>query len=126
MESYFSTLKKAVASGVNMAVGTDAGSPQLPHPTLPYEVWLWNKEAGIEPLEVLRAATVGSARALGREEDIGLLKPGYRADFVLYKTNPLDDVLALHYPEAVYKAGEKVAGASALWSLSLTKKGGRS
>lgn len=125
MDHYISSLKRAIASGINVAMGTDSGSPNLPHPTIPYEAWLWNKEAGIEPLAVLRAATQVSARALCREEEAGSLNPGYFADFVVYKDNPLLDISALHRPRAVYKGGMKVAESSVVWSVSLIKKGGK-
>jgi imidazolonepropionase-like amidohydrolase len=125
MDHYISSLKRAIASGINVAMGTDSGSPNLPHPTIPYEAWLWNKEAGIEPLAVLRAATQVSARALCREEEAGSLKRGYFADFVVYKDNPVLDISALHRPRAVYKGGMKVAESSVVWSVSLIKKGGK-
>ena len=126
MDHYLGSLKKAISSGINVAMGTDSGSPNLPHPTMPYEAWLWNQQAGIEPLAVLRAATQVSARALCREKEAGSLKPGMRADFGVYKTNPLEDVTALHHPRAVFKGGRKVAEAGVVWSVSLIKKGGKS
>ncbi len=49
MEHYITSLKKAVSTGVNLALGTDAGSPWLPHPALPYEAWLWHKKATVTP-----------------------------------------------------------------------------
>lgn len=122
MEYYFSSVRKAVSSGVRLAMGTDSGSPGLPHPTLPYEVWLWTQEIGIDPLTVLRTATLGSAAALGRESEIGLLEPGYHADFVVYDEDPLDNVSTLHFPKAVYKGGQRVAGASVVWSITLIRE----
>ncbi len=124
MDHYLGNLKKAISSGIQVAMGTDSGSPNLPHPTMPYEAWLWNQRAGIEPLAVLRAATQASARALCRDHDLGSLKPGLWADFVVYKANPLEDVSALHRPRAVFKAGAKAADSSVIWSVSLIKKGG--
>ncbi len=125
MDHYLGSLKNAIASGVNVAMGTDAGSPNLPHPTMPYEAWLWSRQAGIEPLAVLRAATQASARALCREKEVGSLAPGLRADFVVYKNNPLEDVGVLHHPRAVFKGGQRAAEASTVWSVALIKKGGR-
>ncbi len=119
MEHYITSLKKAVSTGVNLALGTDAGSPQLPHPALPYEAWLWHKKAGLDPVTILKAATQGSARALGLDHEIGDIKRGYWADFVVYEKNPLDDIATLHYPQRVFQAGKIAAGASVVWSASL-------
>ncbi|GAK59091.1 aryldialkylphosphatase [Candidatus Vecturithrix granuli] len=119
MEQYITSLKKVVSTGVNLALGTDAGSPQLPHPALPYEAWLWYKEAGLDPLTILKAATQGSAWALGLEHELGEIKRGYLADFVVYEKNPVEEITALHYPQYVYKEGQLAAGASVIWSVSL-------
>lgn len=123
IKHYTFSLKKAIAAGVNLALGTDAGSPQIPHPTLPYEAWLWHNEVGIAPLTILRAATLGSARALGKEQELGLIKKGFYADFVVYEKNPLEDITSLHYPKSVFKAGKKVADASVVWSIALIERG---
>jgi imidazolonepropionase-like amidohydrolase len=122
MEHYPSSIRKALSSGVRMAMGTDSGSPDLPHPTLPYEAWLWAEVVGIDPLTALRSATVGSAAALGREFEIGLLQPGYYADFVVYDQDPLQNLSALHFPKAVYKGGQRVAGAGVVWSNTLIRE----
>jgi len=47
---------------------------------------------GMTPLEVLRAATIGSATAIGRQDELGSLEPGKYADFVVLDANPLDDL----------------------------------
>ena len=122
MEHYITSLRKVVSNGVNLALGTDAGSPQLPHPALPYEAWLWHKEVGLDPLIILKAATQGSARALGLEHELGEIKRGYLADFVVYEKNPLEDLATLHYPQHIFKDGEFAAGASTVWSASFTRR----
>jgi imidazolonepropionase-like amidohydrolase len=122
MEHYVTALKKAVSAGIPMALGTDAGSPQLPHPALPYEAWLWWKEAGLDALTILHAATIGGARTLGQDQALGRLMPGCYADFVLYDANPLEDVSVLHFPKAVFQGGQKVAGEGVVWSEPLTRE----
>jgi len=118
MEHYGSSLQRAASMGIHLALGTDAGSPRLPHPSVPLEAWLWHKIAGVDPLTVLRAATLGSSRSLGLPGEAGLFRPGGPADFVLYETNPLEDLKALHFPRAVYQDGRQVFGASTVWSAA--------
>jgi imidazolonepropionase-like amidohydrolase len=48
--------------------------------------------AGFTPLEALRAATVEPARFLNTAAVSGLVKPGFQADVVLLKGNPLVDI----------------------------------
>jgi imidazolonepropionase-like amidohydrolase len=40
------------------------------------------REAGFTPLEVIRAATQSGARALGHEDQVGMLKLGMKADII--------------------------------------------
>lgn len=47
------------------------------------------REAGFNPLEVLRAATLSGAEALGLEEEIGSVIAGKKADLLIVKENPL-------------------------------------
>lgn len=49
-------------------------------------------EAGLTPIDALRAATVQPARFLRSTASLGALKTGYTADFVLLDGNPLEDI----------------------------------
>lgn len=52
-------------------------------------------EAGLEPREVLRAATYNSARTLGRP-DLGLVQVGFTADLAIVAGNPLENLRYLY------------------------------
>ena len=109
-------------SGINMGVGTDT----YPHNMLDemrLAAYLSRTQAtdprSLTTTELFEAATIGGARALGRD-DIGRLAPGCRADFVLVDiTHPQmrparDPVRSLIYAagdralKAVYVDGTKV------------------
>ncbi|HJP69809.1 MAG TPA: amidohydrolase family protein, partial [Sphingomicrobium sp.] len=66
------------------------------HGEIPGLGFHWEMEAhvmgGWTAAEVLRAATLGSAEAIGREADLGSLEPGKIADLVVLDRNPLDDI----------------------------------
>lgn len=62
-------------------------------------------EAGIPPLEALKAATVNASRALGHEEDFGSIEIGSRADFLLIEGNPLEDLKNARRIRTVFKGG---------------------
>ncbi len=51
--------------------------------------------AGVPPRDVLAAATRVPARMLGRQDEIGTLEVGKRADFVVVDGDPLTDLRAL-------------------------------
>jgi imidazolonepropionase-like amidohydrolase len=65
-------------------------------------------EAGLTPAQVLRAATIDAARALG-VDDIGRLTPGAWADVVVLDRDPLDDVRNTRSIASVWIAGNRVA-----------------
>jgi imidazolonepropionase-like amidohydrolase len=52
-------------------------------------------EAGLTPYDAMRGATIDAARFLGREQNLGTIAAGKRADLVLLRGNPLDDVAAV-------------------------------
>ena len=53
------------------------------------------RETGMHTLEVLKAATYNSAKTL-RQADLGLVRPGYRADLVLIDGSPLYNLRFLY------------------------------
>ena len=54
------------------------------------------REAGFHPLEVIQAATLHGAEALGMADRIGTIEPGKLADIVLVAENPLADFKVLY------------------------------
>ncbi len=59
------------------------------------------REAGFHPLEVLRAATIKGAEALGLEKEIGSVEIGKLADFVITEENPLANLKTLYGTGAI-------------------------
>src|SRR5690606_30171231 len=53
------------------------------------------REAGFHPLEVIRAATLSGAEALGVADQVGSIEAGKLADFVVVAENPLADLKVL-------------------------------
>lgn len=59
------------------------------------------REAGFHPLEVIRAATIKGAEALGMEKEIGSAEIGKLADFVITEENPLANIKTLYGTGAI-------------------------
>lgn len=77
--------------GVGIMAGTDASGGfigLIPGISLHYELVLL-VEAGLTPLEALRAATLNPARFLGQERELGTVERGKLADLVLLDADPL-------------------------------------
>ena len=59
------------------------------------------REAGFHPLEVIRAATLNGAEALGMDDQIGSIEVGKLADMILIEENPLANLKVLYGTGAI-------------------------
>ncbi|WP_224484762.1 amidohydrolase family protein [Robertkochia aurantiaca] len=59
------------------------------------------REAGFHPLEIIRAATLNGAEALGVADQLGTISIGKKADMVLVGENPLENLKVLYGTGAV-------------------------
>jgi imidazolonepropionase-like amidohydrolase len=104
-------MANALAAGVKLALGTDAGYRFCRHGENAKELPLL-VETGMTPMQALVAATGRAAQALGLDHLLGTLSPGKLADFVVINGDPLADVRLLTQPAVivdVYKGGRNLA-----------------
>lgn len=59
------------------------------------------REAGFHPLEIIKAATLNGAEALGVSDKIGSVEVGKLADFVIVEENPLKNLKVLYGTGAI-------------------------
>ncbi|OJF10948.1 imidazolonepropionase [Couchioplanes caeruleus] len=74
--------RRLLDAGVTVALATDCNPGSSYTSSMPFCIALAVREMRMTPAEAVRAATVGGARAL-RRDDIGVLRPGARADAVV-------------------------------------------
>jgi imidazolonepropionase-like amidohydrolase len=84
---------KAVRAGVRIAYGTDSGV--YPHADAARQ-FAYMVRNGMTPMQAIQSATISSARLLGRENEIGSIAPGRRADMIAVSSDPLQDVNLLY------------------------------
>lgn len=94
---------KAVAAGVKIAFGTDAGV--YPHGDNAKQFHYMVK-FGMTPAGAIRAATSSAADLIGRAKDVGTLEAGKYADLIAITANPLDKVEVLEHVSFVMKGGK--------------------
>lgn len=106
-------LRRVHEAGVTIAAGTDAGNIGTLHgPSLSREFQLM-RSAGMTPAEVLRTATAGGARLMGRS-DLGRIEPGMQADLAVVRGNPLDNLQNAFEVDAVMRRGQLFSATSLL------------
>lgn len=107
-EVYRASFRKAVEvigrldqAGVTLVAGTDLVAGFTLHRE--YELWV---KAGIPPARVLQHATLGAARVLGYDHEIGRVAPGFSADLALVDGDPTADISAIRRIAMVVKEGD--------------------
>ncbi len=96
------TFSKAYKRGVKIAFGTDAGV--FPHGDNGKE-FTYMVEAGMPPMEAIKAATTVSAGILGMSDKIGAIEPGMLADLVATDENPVKNIKTMEKVSFVMKEG---------------------
>ncbi|HLU44639.1 MAG TPA: imidazolonepropionase [Natronosporangium sp.] len=74
--------RRLLDAGVTVALATDCNPGSSYTSSMPWCVAMAVREMGMTPAEAVWAATAGGARAL-RRDDVGVLRPGARADLVV-------------------------------------------
>jgi imidazolonepropionase-like amidohydrolase len=98
-------IKKAVATpNLLLVVGTDAVAGAHGHNA--NEIVERVKQGNQKPMDAIVSATSVSARSLGLEKTIGTLAPGYEADLVALRGDPLTDITAVTRVAFVMKGGK--------------------
>lgn len=88
-------------------MGTDAGTPFNHHGDNLFELKLM-VDMGMTPMEAIQASTYEGAKLLGIQDSHGSLTVGKKADFLLVKENPIENIQNLLAFEAVYQEGKKI------------------
>ena len=98
--------RKAVAAGVKIAFGTDAGvyPNGLNARQFPYMV-----RYGMTPMQAIQSATSVAAEAMMWSNDVGAVSPGRYADMIAVEGDPLQDISILSHVKAVMKGGVVVS-----------------
>lgn len=84
--------KRLFDSGVNMIAGTDCTNPYTYVGFSMHDELRLLAETGIDPLNVLRMATINAAKYLNLQKDYGSVEEGKIASLVLLDENPLEDI----------------------------------
>ena len=84
-------LRRLKASGVPIAMGTDAGNPGTAHGPSVYREMEALQRAGLTTAEVLASSTIVAATAMGIAAETGSVVAGKRADLVVLDADPLAD-----------------------------------
>ena len=100
--------RKMFEHGVRLVIGTDSPTAWIVPGASFHDEMTLLRDAGIPEPDVLRMATSGGAHALGLDQEIGFLQPGYRADLVVLNSDPLERIENTRSILMVVQAGRVV------------------
>jgi imidazolonepropionase len=99
-----------LAEGLTLGIATDL-CPGCWLTSMPFVIVLACRLQGLPVEEAIRAATLGGAQAIGRQDRIGSLEPGKQADLLIVDVARYEDLayrLGRNAVETVIKRGEVV------------------
>jgi imidazolonepropionase-like amidohydrolase len=106
------SFKNALRDGIQIAMGTDAGTPFNFHGENAQELERM-VAFGMSPMQAIFASTSAAARLIGIQDQVGTVEKGKLADLLLFKGNPLRRIEQLRDRSriiGVMQAGKFVAG----------------
>ena len=106
-DAHVESVKKAYDKGIQIALGTDAGTPFNYHSNTAYEMELLSK-LNIPNTDILKIATINSAKCVGVEKDYGSIEVGKQADLVCLNENPLENISNVRKINRVIQSGKIV------------------
>jgi imidazolonepropionase-like amidohydrolase len=101
------------SAGVPVALGTDAGMPGTLHGKATLHEMELLVQAGLPASAALMAGTANSARAMGELADRGTIEVGKRADLVLIKGKPWENIADVEKIDRVFVDGNLMFGPGA-------------
>jgi imidazolonepropionase len=107
----FAKARKMIDYGVPVALSTDFNPGSSPTVSLPFIMNLGCLKMGMTPAEVITAATINAAHAIGRGNDIGSIEVGKKADITIFNVSnfmKLQYFYGINHTDTVIKNGQIV------------------
>jgi imidazolonepropionase-like amidohydrolase len=108
-KNYLGNLQKLFEAGAKVIVGSDSSNIGMPH-GVGFQVELQMLEKyGMQPAEIIKAATKNAAEVLGIESKLGTVENGKQADFLILNRNPLETIRNAQYIDSIVHGGKRVS-----------------
>ncbi|MEM9619859.1 MAG: amidohydrolase family protein [Pseudomonadota bacterium] len=92
-------------AGMPLLLGSDTGPSLTVSGAATHDEILRLSEFGLSPYDILYSGTARAAQALGRNNDLGMISVGAKADLLIVEGDPLSDLATLREPVFVIKGG---------------------
>src|SRR5437867_4084936 len=99
--------KMLIDAGGHPLIGGDTNAGKVAGFVVHDEMEVW-QEGGVQPMQIIQAATKWPAEAMKVIDRIGTIQPGKIADLVIVNANPLEEIANLRQIEAVIFDGKVI------------------
>lgn len=106
-DHFLISLTKLREAGVKIVCGSDSAWDKYDMGGFQYEI-AYHVSAGMSPMEAIIASTSESANSCGVGHLVGSLEPGKRADILVTRGDPLNDIEDLWQVEDVFMDGARI------------------
>ena len=104
-DEFFENIGRAIDAGVKVTIGSDFSCENAHLNAREFGSLV---EAGMTPMQAIKAGTIVNAELFGWENKLGTLEPGKLADIIAVSGDPSADISALEEVVFVMKGGEVV------------------
>ncbi len=95
-DNHLESIRTAIRAGVKLVNGTDMSpGDTVDGVNVTVREAEFMVEAGLSPLEAIRACTLYAAELCKVDGQVGVIEPGYRADLIVVPNNPLKNIQSL-------------------------------
>ena len=107
-ESECKVINKLFDRNIKVALGSDGGFLGTPCNSVIREIRLLHEHFNISIEKLMKSANIITPQTIRRDNQIGLIKNGYFADYICYEKNPLLDLGQLDTPKKVFLKGKEI------------------
>ena len=100
--------KLAYKNNIPIGVGTDLPIDLAATVPIFQEMISLEEDIGMETIDIIRGATIVNAQMIGKENDIGSIEIGKRANLIILKNNPIEDINQIKSISLVIKNGRLI------------------
>ncbi|MBR5340536.1 MAG: amidohydrolase family protein [Erysipelotrichaceae bacterium] len=108
LEGVINCAKACIENDIPVGLGSDVSCPFVTHYNFWRELYYFSKYIGRPKKEALYRATLGNARIIDLDKEIGSIEKGKCADLIVVRDNPLEDLTALRNVSIVMTRGRLI------------------
>ena len=109
-EGIIAMAKENLKNGIPVGLGTDTACPYVTQYDMWRELCYYAKFCGVSNAFALYSATLLNAELAGIGGETSSIERGKRAEMIVVRKNPLEDLRALRTPEMVILSGSRSCG----------------